>query len=91
MQSTKYYCSYLCSEGVFSYNDLQSFGAPKHQSQEQLTTTNSDDIIVVVIINLNHFSGSSISSAFFILRAALPVDQSILLINCPHQHLTLEY
>lgn len=58
----------------------------------QLTAANGDDVvIVVVVIYLDDLRRQLAAAHAFILRAALPIDQTIPLVGLLHQFLTLLY
>lgn len=58
----------------------------------QLTTTNSDDIVVILlVIDLDDLGGQRASFLAILLRAALLVNETVPLVSCLHQFLTLLY
>lgn len=58
---------------------------------ERLTTANINDVIVFVIVYLDDFRGQQAPPAALILRAALSVNKTVLLVSFLHKLLTLQY
>lgn len=61
------------------------------KKEVQLTTANSNDIIIIVVIYLNDLGGQHPSDAPFILWAALPIDEAVLMVGCLYKLLALQY
>lgn len=64
-----------------------------HIKNTGLTTDDVDDVIVVVvvIVDLDDLRGQRPSTNPFILRAALSVNKTVLLVDGLHQSLTLQH
>lgn len=81
--------SWICQASIHGF----MFHSVDNDELVQLTTTNSDDIIIIVIlvIYLDDLGGQRASFLPIFLRAALLVNETIPLVSCLHQFLTLLY